>query len=199
MPDLPVRLLKLDRDDDFELAPRTDTLLVQKFISDRSRVIRRNRHRPHRLVLGKGLLGEQRAWKIQLAARPAGARAERTNVAENAQDFGFRQRVAKRGHHAIEGPHRPAAVDDCQPVSVRLGRRETAVGEIRDRSAEPHSGLRQALAVRDRDMPRRRTDTVRTRSSPGPLLDPLSGTAARCQRSAREVQTYPRNHAKARR
>ena len=101
----------------------------------------------HGHVLGKRLLGDQRARQVQLATRPRPLGAETAKVAHDLRHLRVGERIAEGGHHATEGTRRAALVHHREPVRVGLARREAAVGEIGQRLLEGDHGLRGAAPV----------------------------------------------------
>ena len=114
----------------FDLVPRPEPLLVDQLVLDRALAAAGHGRRPDRFVLGKRLLGEERARQVQVAARPRRIGAERADMADRERDVLWRQRVAERRHVAIEAADRAALMDDGVPVRVGFAGRKRAVAEV---------------------------------------------------------------------
>ena len=115
-------LVKRERDVDLVLGAPPEAMLVEELRLDGHFRRARDRDGEDRLVFGKGLFGEERARKIQVAARPARLGAESAEVADDGVDFGLRQGVAERRHAPVERADPAALVDDGPPVEVGLRR-----------------------------------------------------------------------------
>ena len=161
------------------------SLLVEEFVSELSGP---DRGGQDSFVLGKGLLGDERARQVQLAARPLPcAGAEPPHVLEHALHLRRREDVAERRHPAIERAHRPAPLHDRRPVGVGLRGGKAAIGEIRQRGFEPNAAARLAAAVRAV------TRGARPLVQLGAATD-LSGSAHRSQRTERRDDRDDRPH-----
>jgi hypothetical protein len=144
-------LLHVNRHRDFVLAARSDAMLVDDLIRHALRPARRHAGRDDALAFRERLLGEERARKVQVAARPRAVVAERPEVLDRPLDLIDRQRLAESGHVAIESADASAFVGDRHPVGQRFDRVGGAVGEIRQRvpvgNVEADDGLRRTGAV----------------------------------------------------
>src|SRR5688572_391241 len=98
-------------------------------------------------VFRKGLLGDERPRKVQIATGPPALDAERADVTDHTSDLPFCELVAERRHHPIESARRAALMDDREPVEIRLCRRQAAVSEIRRIDVEAADPDRLAASI----------------------------------------------------
>jgi len=136
-----------DRQANLDLIDRAEALFPEELVGQRVRSFADHGRGNDGLVLGVGLLGEQRARQVELAARPTCIRAERADVGERCGDLVRPQRFAEGGHEAVEAADRPPAMRDRVPVRIGLASSEVAIGEVGKRHVETEQVGADAAAV----------------------------------------------------
>ena len=98
-------------------------------------------------VLDEGLFGDQRARKVEVAARPLAVLAEAAQILDHHFDLFGLEGFAEDRHDLREAAGGAAIVDDREPVGIGLPGSGAAIGEVGERLVEADGGLRRALAV----------------------------------------------------
>src|SRR5262249_10867844 len=110
-----ILMLEAKRDGQLDLISGAEAPLVYNLVRHARGAFGVDGGRENGFVFRKGLVGDQGAWQIQFAARPAVA-AETAHVLDNFLDLVRLQRLGERGHDFGEPSGRSAVVDNRFPI-----------------------------------------------------------------------------------